>query len=619
MALTKLDSAMVQLPANIKDLKTTNLTATNLEANITKVYGDAFFYGSIIALSGLEVISTNFTTTSALSVVDFFTTEAIIDSALITNAIISNIVNSKVENSFNTSTVVQDTSGSWNWGNQSGTQYALNSASLVSARTVIQNTSGNWNTSYTIVQSNSAEWDSLNTIFHNASTDNITPKYIYFGPGGHRVINLDGYDIAFNPNAAWTRWFVNLGTNAVSGINEVTSNSPILVHPNEVKKITWSGTAFTTLSTYYLTNSQNWDIAYIIATAYSSISSTLATNTALNAASGLLTPLTLTNTLTGNITDYIHTNFLPLTGGVISSDITTNTGIYKNSETNDYIALSAADDSFRVFLNNTQRFIINSAGDTCIGTSLPNQRLTVSGNISATGNVLTNTVGTTTNNTNDFNIITNGSNRITILSSGEMGLFGTPATAGADISMSRSINGRSLLGEFANTASNSSAAFRIYSYDSVGNPIVVSTGTSTPFPGSANIGTYTDHPLFIFTGNTPTRRIQISNTTGNVGIGTGTETPNERLTVSGGVSATGIVYSQNVRVARVFATNIGNNSLTAFNVSHNLGTRDIITQVYDNATYENIITSIRNTDTNTVSLSFDFAPTTNALRVVVTG
>lgn len=70
---------------------------------------------------------------------------------------------------------------------------------------------------------------------------------------------------------------------------------------------------------------------------------------------------------------------------------------------------------------------------------------------------------------------------------------------------------------------------------------------------------------------------------------------------------------------RKYATNIGNGSLKIFTVTHNLGTRDVITSVYDNSTYENIITSVANTTTNTVSLSFSTAPGSNAYRVVVIG
>lgn len=69
-----------------------------------------------------------------------------------------------------------------------------------------------------------------------------------------------------------------------------------------------------------------------------------------------------------------------------------------------------------------------------------------------------------------------------------------------------------------------------------------------------------------------------------------------------------------------FATNIGDGSLTAFDVLHNLNTRDIITQIYSNTNFLNISASaIQNLNTNTVSLSFDFIPLNNELRVVVMG
>lgn len=102
---------------------------------------------------------------------------------------------------------------------------------------------------------------------------------------------------------------------------------------------------------------------------------------------------------------------------------------------------------------------------------------------------------------------------------------------------------------------------------------------------------------------------------GNVGIGT--TNPSQTLTVVGNISATGSVYSNST--LNRYATNIGDNSADVFTVTHNLGTRDVITSVYDNSTYENIITSIANTTLNTVSLSFNNVPATNAYRVVVIG
>jgi hypothetical protein len=66
-----------------------------------------------------------------------------------------------------------------------------------------------------------------------------------------------------------------------------------------------------------------------------------------------------------------------------------------------------------------------------------------------------------------------------------------------------------------------------------------------------------------------------------------------------------------------YATNVGNASATSFTVTHNLGTRDVTTMIYDNTTYEEIITDIAMTTINTVTVSFASAPALNAYRVVI--
>lgn len=65
--------------------------------------------------------------------------------------------------------------------------------------------------------------------------------------------------------------------------------------------------------------------------------------------------------------------------------------------------------------------------------------------------------------------------------------------------------------------------------------------------------------------------------------------------------------------------NIGNGTNTSFAVEHNLGTRDVQVQVYDNATYDTVEVDVVRTDTNTVTVSFSAAPASNAYRVVVIG
>lgn len=67
------------------------------------------------------------------------------------------------------------------------------------------------------------------------------------------------------------------------------------------------------------------------------------------------------------------------------------------------------------------------------------------------------------------------------------------------------------------------------------------------------------------------------------------------------------------------AANVGNGVNTSFAISHNLGTRDVQVQVYDNATYDTVEVDVVRTNTNTVTVSFTTAPTSNAYRVVVIG
>ena len=64
--------------------------------------------------------------------------------------------------------------------------------------------------------------------------------------------------------------------------------------------------------------------------------------------------------------------------------------------------------------------------------------------------------------------------------------------------------------------------------------------------------------------------------------------------------------------------NVGNGTLTSIPITHDLFTRDVIVQVYDNATYETVFTDVVRTDANTVTLNFAEAPTLNQYRVLIT-
>jgi hypothetical protein len=69
-----------------------------------------------------------------------------------------------------------------------------------------------------------------------------------------------------------------------------------------------------------------------------------------------------------------------------------------------------------------------------------------------------------------------------------------------------------------------------------------------------------------------------------------------------------------------YSASIGDGSNTSLTVTHNLGTRDVVVEVFRNSgNYDKIIVETRHATTNTVDVVFASAPTSNQFRVVVTG
>jgi len=62
--------------------------------------------------------------------------------------------------------------------------------------------------------------------------------------------------------------------------------------------------------------------------------------------------------------------------------------------------------------------------------------------------------------------------------------------------------------------------------------------------------------------------------------------------------------------------NVGDGTNTSYTITHNLNSRDVIVQVYDNATYETVFVDTARSTVNTVVLTFATAPASNAYRAV---
>lgn len=91
--------------------------------------------------------------------------------------------------------------------------------------------------------------------------------------------------------------------------------------------------------------------------------------------------------------------------------------------------------------------------------------------------------------------------------------------------------------------------------------------------------------------------------------------------VDAGISATTAVTPATlaawVNAPKRFAADFGTAVDTQYTLTHNLGTEDVVVEVYDNATNETVITLVDRVDANNILVCVTAAPGVNALRAVV--
>lgn len=153
----------------------------------------------------------------------------------------------------------------------------------------------------------------------------------------------------------------------------------------------------------------------------------------------------------------------------------------------------------------------------------------------------------------------------------------------------------------AEGTANDNAGFVLQTAD----PIVVNT-TALAFVQFSNAGTITAGTGATKTGNTID--VIAGVTPGSGGPGGGLK-----------ANADDIVVDRDL-VPFVKKFNVGDGASTSIALAHNLGTRDVIVQVYLNSgTFETVIVHAERTDANTVTLIFPSAPSNNQYRCVITG
>ena len=69
---------------------------------------------------------------------------------------------------------------------------------------------------------------------------------------------------------------------------------------------------------------------------------------------------------------------------------------------------------------------------------------------------------------------------------------------------------------------------------------------------------------------------------------------------------------------REYVASIGDGVTLSYDVTHNLNTRDVVVQLFDNSTYDTVFADVVRTTVNYVTISFASAPSLNDIRVLIT-
>lgn len=145
----------------------------------------------------------------------------------------------------------------------------------------------------------------------------------------------------------------------------------------------------------------------------------------------------------------------------------------------------------------------------------------------------------------------------------------------------------------------------------------MASNSATKVPTQASTKSYVDTSVAALVASAPGTLDTLNELATALG-----DDPNFATTVSTNINAVGTrvtALESNGGPVKKFATSIGDGTSTTYTITHNLGSLDVVAEVYLVSSGATVECDIVRTSTSAITVSASVAPATNTLRVVVTG